>query len=76
MARPPTDTVLAELPASGVTRLPFRPGFAAIAGDAGGVAIRGRDTFLAAGGSDFAYFPASTTPATHDDAARADRPRA
>ncbi len=56
---PATDTVLAELPRQGVTRVAiFAPGFAADCLETlEELAIRGRDTFLAAGGTDFAYLP-------------------
>ncbi|HYN46094.1 MAG TPA: ferrochelatase [Allosphingosinicella sp.] len=56
---PATDKVLAGLPAKGVTRLAvFAPGFAADCLETlEELAIRGRDTFLGAGGTDFAYLP-------------------
>jgi ferrochelatase len=56
---PATDTVLAGLPAKGVTRVAiFAPGFAADCLETlEELAIRGRETFLAAGGTDFAYLP-------------------
>jgi protoporphyrin/coproporphyrin ferrochelatase len=56
---PATDKVLAELPANGVTRVAiFAPGFAADCLETlEELAIRGRDTFLGAGGADFAYLP-------------------
>ena len=56
---PATDKVLAELPAKGVTKLAiFAPGFAADCLETlEELAIRGRETFLAAGGTDFAYLP-------------------
>jgi len=56
---PATDRVLAELPATGVTRVAiFAPGFAADCLETlEELAIRGRETFRAAGGSDFAYLP-------------------
>jgi ferrochelatase len=56
---PATDKVLAELPVRGVTRLAiFAPGFAVDCLETlEELAIRGRDTFLAAGGADFAYLP-------------------
>ena len=56
---PATDRVLAALPAKGVTRVAIlAPGFAADCLETlEELAIRGRDTFLAAGGSDFAYLP-------------------
>jgi len=54
---PATDETLAGLPAKGVTRLAiFAPGFAADCLETlEELAIRGRDTFLDAGGTDFAY---------------------
>jgi ferrochelatase len=56
---PATDRVLAGLPAKGVTRVAIvAPGFAADCLETlEELAIRGRETFLAAGGSDFAYLP-------------------
>jgi protoporphyrin/coproporphyrin ferrochelatase len=56
---PATDTRLAALPGEGVTRLAIlAPGFAADCLETlEELAIRGRDTFLAAGGKDFAYLP-------------------
>jgi ferrochelatase len=56
---PATDRVLAELPGKGVTRVAiFAPGFAADCLETlEELAIRGRETFLAAGGTDFAYLP-------------------
>ena len=56
---PATDRVLAELPAKGVTRVAIvAPGFSADCLETlEELAIRGRDTFLAAGGMDFAYLP-------------------
>jgi ferrochelatase len=56
---PATDTTLGEFPAQGVTKVAiFAPGFAADCLETlEELAIRGRDTFLAAGGSDFAYLP-------------------
>jgi len=56
---PATDKVLAELPAKGVTKVAiFAPGFAADCLETlEELAIRGRETFLAAGGTDFAYLP-------------------
>ena len=56
---PATDALLAALPGRGVTRLAiFAPGFAADCLETlEELAIRGRDTFLAAGGSDFACLP-------------------
>ncbi|HEX8263648.1 MAG TPA: ferrochelatase [Allosphingosinicella sp.] len=57
--QPATDETLAALPAEGVTRVALlAPGFAADCLETlEELAIRGRDTFLAAGGSDFAYLP-------------------
>ncbi len=56
---PATDATLAALPAQGVTKVAiFAPGFSADCLETlEELAIRGRDTFLAAGGSDFAYLP-------------------
>jgi ferrochelatase len=56
---PATDKVLAGLPGKGVTRLAVvAPGFASDCLETlEELAIRGRDTFLAAGGCDFAYLP-------------------
>jgi ferrochelatase len=56
---PATDRVLAGLPAKGITRVAIlAPGFAADCLETlEELAIRGRDTFLAAGGSDFASLP-------------------
>jgi ferrochelatase len=56
---PATDKMLAGLPAKGLTRVAvLAPGFAADCLETlEELAIRGRDTFLAAGGSDFAYLP-------------------
>jgi ferrochelatase len=56
---PATDKMLAELPAKGIKRLAiFAPGFAADCLETlEELAIRGRETFLAAGGSHFAYLP-------------------
>jgi ferrochelatase len=56
---PATDKVLAGLPANGVTKVAIlAPGFAADCLETlEELAIRGRETFLAAGGSDFAYLP-------------------
>jgi len=56
---PATDKMLAALPGEGVTRLAIlAPGFAADCLETlEELAIRGRDTFLAAGGTDFAYLP-------------------
>jgi ferrochelatase len=56
---PATDKVLAALSAEGVTRVAIvAPGFSADCLETlEELAIRGRDTFLAAGGTDFAYLP-------------------
>lgn len=56
---PATDATLAELPAKGVrTVAVFAPGFAADCLETlEELAIRGRDTFLEAGGTGFAYLP-------------------
>jgi protoporphyrin/coproporphyrin ferrochelatase len=56
---PATDRMLADLPGRGVTRLAiFAPGFAADCLETlEELAIRGRETFIAAGGTDFAYLP-------------------
>lgn len=56
---PATDSTLAALPARGVTRVALvAPGFAADCLETlEELAIRGRDTFLAAGGTHFAYLP-------------------
>ncbi|HEV2818376.1 MAG TPA: ferrochelatase [Allosphingosinicella sp.] len=56
---PATDRMLAGLPGRGVTRVAvFAPGFAADCLETlEELAIRGRDTFRAAGGEDFAYLP-------------------
>jgi protoporphyrin/coproporphyrin ferrochelatase len=56
---PATDSTLAALPAAGVTRVALiAPGFSADCLETlEELAIRGRDTFLAAGGTDFAYLP-------------------
>jgi ferrochelatase len=56
---PATDTTLAGLPAKGIRRLAIvAPGFAADCVETlEELAIRGRDTFLAAGGTDFAVLP-------------------
>jgi len=56
---PATDATLAALPAKGIRRIAIvAPGFAADCLETlEELAIRGRDTFLAAGGTDFAYLP-------------------
>jgi ferrochelatase len=56
---PATDTMLKALPGRGVRKLAIvAPGFAADCLETlEELAIRGRETFLAAGGTDFAYLP-------------------
>lgn len=56
---PATDATLAELPGKGIKRVAiFAPGFAADCLETlEELAIRGRETFLAAGGEHFAYLP-------------------
>jgi ferrochelatase len=56
---PATDTTLAALPGQGITKVAiFAPGFSADCLETlEELAIRGRDTFLDAGGTDFAYLP-------------------
>jgi ferrochelatase len=56
---PATDTTLEALPGQGVTQVAiFAPGFSADCLETlEELAIRGRDTFLAAGGTEFAYLP-------------------
>lgn len=56
---PATDATLAALPAEGVTRVALvAPGFSADCLETlEELAIRGRETFLAAGGTHFAYLP-------------------
>ncbi|MEA3008858.1 MAG: protoporphyrin/coproporphyrin ferrochelatase [Sphingomonadales bacterium] len=56
---PATDKMLAALPGEGVSKVAiFAPGFSSDCLETlEELAIRGRDTFLAAGGSDFAYLP-------------------
>lgn len=56
---PATDTTLAALPGEGVTKVAIvTPGFAADCVETlEEIAIRGRETFLAAGGADFACLP-------------------
>jgi ferrochelatase len=56
---PATDATLAALPAQGVTRVAIlAPGFAADCLETlEELAIRGKETFLKAGGTDFAYLP-------------------
>ena len=56
---PATDTTLAALPGEGIARVAvIAPGFSADCLETlEEVAIRGRETFLEAGGSDFAYLP-------------------
>jgi protoporphyrin/coproporphyrin ferrochelatase len=56
---PATDTTLEELPGKGIRKLAVvAPGFSADNLETlEEVAIRGRDSFLEAGGTDFAYLP-------------------
>jgi ferrochelatase len=56
---PATDTTLAALPGQGVKRVAIvAPGFSADCLETlEELAIRGRETFLSAGGTDFAYLP-------------------
>jgi ferrochelatase len=56
---PATDTVLAELPGKGITRIALvAPGFSADCVETlEELAIRGRETFIAAGGTHFAVLP-------------------
>ncbi|HEX8240817.1 MAG TPA: ferrochelatase [Allosphingosinicella sp.] len=56
---PATDSTLASLPSKGVMKVAIvAPGFSADCLETlEELAIRGRDTFLAAGGTDFAYLP-------------------
>ncbi len=56
---PATDSVLADLPAKGVTKVALvAPGFSADCLETlEELAIRGREQFLAAGGTHFAYLP-------------------
>jgi ferrochelatase len=56
---PATDTVLAGLPAKGVSRIAIvAPGFSADCLETlEELSIRGRDTFIAGGGTHFAYLP-------------------
>lgn len=56
---PATDKVLGALPGKGVKKVAiFAPGFAADCLETlEELAIRGRETFIAAGGTDFAYLP-------------------
>ena len=56
---PATDKVLAALPGQGIKKVAIvAPGFSADCLETlEELAIRGRDTFLAAGGTDFAYLP-------------------
>ena len=56
---PATDTVLAALPGQGVKKVAvFAPGFAADCLETlEEIAIRGRESFLSAGGTNFAYMP-------------------
>lgn len=56
---PATDTTLAALPGQGVGKVAlFTPGFSADCLETlEEIALRGKDQFLASGGSDFAYLP-------------------
>ncbi|TZG27802.1 ferrochelatase [Sphingomonas montanisoli] len=56
---PATDTTLAALPGQGVRKVAlFAPGFSADCLETlEEIAIRGRETFLSAGGTNFAYMP-------------------
>jgi ferrochelatase len=56
---PATDTMLAELPAKGIRKVAiFAPGFSADCLETlEELAIRGRETFIDAGGTHFAYLP-------------------
>jgi ferrochelatase len=56
---PATDVTLAALPARGITKVAiFAPGFSADCLETlEELAIRGRETFMEAGGTDFAYLP-------------------
>jgi len=56
---PATDTTLAELPGQGIKQVAIvAPGFSADCLETlEELSIRGRDTFMAAGGTDFAYLP-------------------
>ncbi len=56
---PATDATLSELPGKGITKVAVvAPGFSADCLETlEELAIRGRDSFLAAGGSHFGYFP-------------------
>jgi ferrochelatase len=56
---PATDTVLASLPGKGITRIAIvAPGFSADCVETlEELSIRGRETFVAAGGTDFATLP-------------------
>lgn len=56
---PATDAMLASLPGKGITKVAVvAPGFSADCLETlEEMAIRGRETFLAAGGTDFAYLP-------------------
>ncbi|ROR34295.1 ferrochelatase [Inmirania thermothiophila] len=66
---PATEAVLAELPARGVRTLQVLcPGFAADCLETlEEIAVRGRETFLAAGGERFGYVPALNDRADHLD---------
>ena len=66
---PATDTTLAALPGEGVKRVAIvAPGFSADCLETlEEIALRGRDTFLAAGGTDFAYLPCLNASGTGID---------
>jgi ferrochelatase len=66
---PATDTALAALPGKGVTQVAIvAPGFSADCLETlEELAIRGRETFLAAGGTHFAYLPCLNDSATGID---------
>jgi len=69
---PATEAMLASLPGKGVRKLAVvAPGFAADCLETlEELAIRGRETFLAAGGTDFAYLPCLNAGATGLDMLR------
>ncbi|HEX8300652.1 ferrochelatase [Sphingomonas sp.] len=69
---PATDTVLAALPAQGAKKIAIlAPGFSADCLETlEELAIRGRETFLSAGGTDFAYLPCLNDSATGTDMLR------
>ena len=70
---PATDTTLAALPGRGIKRVAIvAPGFSADCLETlEELAIRGRESFLAAGGTDFAYLPClNDSDAGHRNAAQ------